>query len=62
MTLHELLNKVNGKEITKIGGKTWYKVYDKLVDIIYALGEFTNLNLENIIALMDEIDTNRDLY
>ncbi len=62
MTLHELLNKVNGKEITKIGGKTWYKAYDKLVDIIYALGEFTNLDLGNIVALMDEVDTNRDLY
>lgn len=62
MTLHNILNMINGKEIKKIGGKTWYKAYDKLIKTISMLGELTNIDFGNIVAYIDSIDTNETLY
>ena len=56
VTLHDILNTLNGKEIKKVGGITWNKNCEKLTKILYMVGKLTNLNLDNVIDYLDEID------
>ena len=55
-TLHSIL-RVLSQENIGINSKEWVEEYEKLIAILYAVGNLTEQSVEKIIQKLDEIDS-----
>ena len=55
-TLHSILRVLSQKNIG-INSKEWIEEYEKLIAILYAVGNLTEQSVEKIIQKLDKIDS-----
>jgi hypothetical protein len=60
--LHSIIKFLSQKNNIRVDSKEWAEEYEKLIAILYKVGELTEQSVDSIIARLDRIDSEFGVY